>query len=142
MAWKGQFKPKNPQKYRGDPTNIWYRSSWELQSMIRLDGNPEVVQWSSEEIQIPYVSPKDGRVHRYFPDFHIKMQDGSQSIVEIKPMKETVPPSPKGKSKRKFLSEVMTYGVNDAKFRAARAYCKQRAWHFQVITEHELGVTF
>ena len=65
---KGMFKPKNPQKYRGDPTNIIYRSSFELKLMVYLDQHPEVISWGSEEIIIPYKSPIDNRYHRYFVD--------------------------------------------------------------------------
>ena len=63
-TYKGFFKPKNPQKYRGDPTNIIYRSGWELKLMLYLDEHKDVVNWGSEELIIPYRSPIDGKVHR------------------------------------------------------------------------------
>ena len=68
-TYKGYFKPKNPKKYKGDPTNIIYRSSWECKLMIRLDEDPNVISWGSEEIIIPYRSPIDNKIHRYFVDF-------------------------------------------------------------------------
>lgn len=141
MAYQGWFKPKNPQKYKGDPTNIQYRSGWELKLMAYLDNHPEILQWSSEEIVIPYRSPKDNRVHRYFPDFWIKKTDGSVSIIEVKPLKEVKEPvaTPK-KRKGTFLREVITYGINQAKWKAAKEYCFERGWNFQVITEKELGI--
>ena len=71
-AYQGKFKPKNPSKYKGDPTNIVYRSSWELKLMMYLDTHPNVLKWGSEEIVIPYESPVDGRMHRYFPDFFVE----------------------------------------------------------------------
>jgi hypothetical protein len=67
--YKGFFKPKNPDKYMGNPTNIIYRSSWELKLMIRLDEDPSIISWGSEEVVIPYRSPIDNRIHRYFVDF-------------------------------------------------------------------------
>jgi len=72
MLHQGYFKPKNPQKYKGDPTNIIYRSGWELKFMLYVDSHPEILEWGSEEFSIPYRSPIDGRIHRYFPDFYIK----------------------------------------------------------------------
>ena len=73
--YKGIFKPYNPAKYRGNPTNIVYRSSWELKLMIHLDKHPDVIWWSSEEVTIPYISPIDGRPHRYFPDFIVHLKN-------------------------------------------------------------------
>ena len=72
MAYKGKYKPTNPQKYIGDPTIIIYRSLWERNCMIYFDGNPSILSWASEEVIVPYKSPIDGRWHRYFPDFVIK----------------------------------------------------------------------
>ena len=70
MQHKGRFKPKNYKKYKGDSTKIFYRSSWERNFMIYCDKSPAILEWSSEEYVIPYVSPLDKRVHRYFPDFY------------------------------------------------------------------------
>ena len=57
MAYSGYFKPKNPTKYRGNPTNIVYRSLWERKFMVFCDNNPSILQWGSEEIIIPYRAP-------------------------------------------------------------------------------------
>ena len=123
MAYKGRFQPKNYQKYRGDPTNIIYRSLWELKAMKYFDDNPNIVEWSSEEIIIPYICPTDNRRHRYFPDFLIKarLPDGNTKtmILEVKPMKETREPKKQRKATRKYLTEVMTWGKNQAKWSAA-----------------------
>ena len=54
MAYKGKFHPKNPGKYRGNTSNIIYRSMWELRFMRYLDSHPHVIEWASEEIIIPY----------------------------------------------------------------------------------------
>ena len=73
-SYKGWFKPKNPAKYNGNAENIVFRSSWELRCMKYFDDNPAVIWWSSEEMSVPYYSPVDDRMHRYFPDFIIKVQ--------------------------------------------------------------------
>ena len=143
MSYKGWFRPKNPSKYKGNATNIIYRSNWELRVMKWLDGNPAVIWWASEELPIPYVSPVDNRVHRYFPDFIVrtKRKDGSEqtSILEVKPHKQTMMPTQKRKTQR-YLAEVATYAVNQAKWKAADLFCKEHGWHFQLVTEKELGL--
>ena len=96
MTMKGRYKPLNPKKYKGDPTNIIYRSSWERRCMIYFDRTPNILEWQSEEFFIPYKSPVDGKIHRYFPDFKIKVlnkQKNFESIlIEVKPFKQTQPP--------------------------------------------------
>lgn len=144
MAYKGQFKPKNPNKYVGDHKNIIYRSSWECKVMDWLDRNPDVISWASEELIIPYISPVDGRWHRYFPDFLIKVKtrDGSTKtiLIEVKPKKQTMEPMVQKRKTKKYLTEVMTWGVNQAKWKAAKEYCDDRKWEFQLITEDHLGL--
>lgn len=137
---KGKFSPKNPNKYKGDPRNIQYRSSWELKLMNRFDQQPEVVWWQSEELIVPYRSPVDKRIHRYFVDFVFKHKDGSVTMVEVKPLHQTKPPVlAEGKRINKtYKNAVITYAINDAKWRAAKAYCADRGWTFKIITEKEL----
>jgi hypothetical protein len=143
MSYKGWFRPKNPKKYKGDANNIVYRSNWELQVMKQLDANPNVLWWASEELPIPYVSPVDKKVHRYFPDFIVrtKRKDGSEqtTIIEVKPYKQTIEPTRKRKT-RTYLNEVITYAVNQEKWKAAELFCKEHGWKFQIITEKELGI--
>lgn len=140
----GRFKPKFPKKYSGDWKSIIFRSTWELKVMRFLDENPNVLSWSSEEVIVPYVSPVDGRMHRYFPDFvaQLRQADGSIKVVmiEVKPYAQTMPPkAPKRRTKR-FLAEVMTWGTNEAKWASARLYCEQRGWEFMLMTEKDLGL--
>jgi hypothetical protein len=152
MAYKtyhGYFKPKHPEKYKGDPNNIIYRSRWESLVMSKLDEHPDVIWWQSEETVIPYRSPVDGRVHRYFPDFLVRMKDANGKfktiLIEVKPYAQTQPPVIKeGASKRtkKYITEVCTYGINSAKWNAAREYCKDRQYEFMIMTERELGIKF
>ncbi len=111
--------------------------------MIYFDNNPNIVQWGSEEIVIPYRSPLDKRVHRYFVDFVVKAKtkEGKvqTSLVEVKPYKQTQSPKIQKRKTRKYLNEVTTYLVNEAKWKAAESFCKERKWNFQIITEHELA---
>lgn len=140
MSSKGRFKPKNPQKYKGDPSNIIYRSGWELKLMGYLDLHEEVVQWSSEEFSIPYRSPVDNRIHRYFPDFWVKRTDGTVVVIEVKPAVQAEPPKQPKRMTRRYVNEVFEYGKNQAKWKAAREYCADRGWQFEVFTERELGI--
>lgn len=137
MAYKGKFSPRNPQKYNGDPTNIVYRSSWECKVMDTFDKRPDILSWSSEEMSIPYVSPVDGRRHRYFPDFIVKLRtkDGTirTMMVEVKPEKQSKPPTKKSRVTKQYIQEVVTWGVNQAKWKAAIDYCKDRKWTFVVM---------
>lgn len=137
MAYSGKFSPKNPTKYLGNPTNIWYRSLWERRVMEHLDTNLGVMQWSSEEIVIPYLSPVDNKYHRYFPDFFVRTANGAM-ILEVKPMSQSVAPQVKKRKTKSYITEVMTYGVNQAKWKAADEYCKDRGWKFKVVTEKDI----
>lgn len=138
-VYQGRYVPENPQKYRGDYRNIIYRSSYELKFMNWCDKNTEVLEWGSEEIAIPYRSPLDKKVHRYFPDFYLKVGN-KRYLVEVKPHRFTKEPViPKRKTKR-FLNEVMQYGVNLAKWESAKEFCLDRGWEFMLITEKELGL--
>jgi hypothetical protein len=141
---QGKYKVKNPEKYEGNHSQIFYRSGWELKYFNWVDSNPSVVKWSSEEIIVMYVCPTDGRAHRYFPDSKIQIRgkDGILQtwLVEIKPASQLVMPKPRSNNKR-FLIEAGTYLKNCAKFEAAERYCKDRNWKFIILTEHHLGIT-
>jgi len=112
--------------------------------MLYLDKRDDIVSWSSEEIIIPYRSPIDGKIHRYFPDFKVTKinREGKKetAIIEVKPSKQTVPPKKQKEMSRKYLTEVKNWGINEAKWKAAEQYCKDRGWSFHIFTEKELGV--
>ena len=142
MSYSGKFKPKNYKKYKGDPTKIFYRSLWERRFMVYCDNNSKIIEWGSEEIIIPYKSPLDKKTHRYFPDFYVKYINKDKQVVreiiEVKPKKHLSPPKePKRKTKR-YLNEVATYIKNQAKFKAAEEYCKDRRYGFRILTEEQL----
>lgn len=141
---QGLFRPRNPNKYKGDPTNIIYRSSWELRCMMRFDEHPGVIEWSSEEVTVRYRDPISGRVRRYFIDFVVKMQDRDGNIktvwIEVKPKAQTVPPKVQQKPTKSYLRAVETWGVNSAKWEAAKSVCEEMGYEFQILTEeHILG---
>tara|TARA_B100001996_G_scaffold209394_2_gene160663 strand:+ start:1340 stop:1780 length:441 start_codon:yes stop_codon:yes gene_type:complete len=145
LAYKGKYRPINYKKYKGDPTNVTYRSLWERKFMIWCDKNPSVMEWGSEELVIPYISPVDQRGHRYFPDFYMKLKNVQgvieRYIIEIKPKYQVVGPN-KAKAKRtkRYLNEVKTFAVNRAKWKAAQNYCELRQMKFKILTEKELGI--
>ena len=144
MAYKGKYKPKCPRKYKGDPTNIIYRSLWERKFMVYCDSTTNILEWGSEEIVLPYRSPIDNKVHRYYPDFYIKVRESTGKIkrylIEVKPKKQTIAPKVQKKKTKSYIYEVCEYAKNQAKWKAAKEYCKDRLWEFKVLTENELGI--
>ena len=147
MAYKGRYTPKNPNKYLGDPSRVIYRSSWERKFMKYCDDNAAILEWGSEEVIIPYLSPWDGRIHRYFPDFYIKVRQANGSIkkmiIEVKPKKQTVPPTvtPKRKTRR-WYKDVKTWGVNEAKWKYATEWCNNNDMEFKILTEDHLDIRY
>jgi len=144
MAYSGFYKPKNPRKYRGNPSRIVYRSLWERKYMIYCDNTPSILEWGSEEVIIPYRSPIDGKAHRYYPDFYIKVREKSgkisKYIIEIKPKKQTKPPYGKDKRTKAYRNAVLTFAKNKAKWNAAENYCDNRQMKFLILTEDHLAV--
>ena len=147
MAYKGRYNPKHPKKYKGDHHNIIYRSLWERKFMVYCDTSDNIIEWGSEEIIIPYLSPWDGRMHRYFPDFYIKVRQHNGTIkkfiIEVKPKKQCSPPekTPKRKTKRWF-KEVKTWGVNSAKWKYATSWCENNGMEFKILNEDHLGIKY
>ena len=144
MAYRGKYYPSFPRKYKGDRTNIIYRSLWERKFMVYCDKNTKILEWGSEEIALPYISPHDSRVHRYFPDFYIKVQENTGKIkrylIEVKPLKQTTKPKKPKRQTKGYIREAFEYARNQAKWKAAREYCADRMWEFKVITEKELDI--
>ena len=142
MAYSGLYKPTNPGKYRGNPTRVIYRSLWERKFMVFCDNNPAILEWGSEEVIIPYRCPTDGRVHRYFPDFYIKVREKSgkvtKYIIEVKPKKQTQPPNDKNKRTAAYKRAALTFMKNRAKWDAAQDFCEDRQMNFLILTEDHL----
>lgn len=137
MAYSGRYRVKNPDKYNGDSKNVIYRSMWEKHCMQYFDSSSDVISWSSEEIVIPYLYEADKRWHRYFPDFKVNWKDGSTSLIEVKPNKETSPPTGSRRTKQ-FINEAFTFVKNQNKWEAANEYAKDQGWRFEIWTEIEL----
>jgi len=141
---KSKYKPSYPQKYQGNPNNIICRSSWERKMCRWCDLNENIISWASEEFSIPYVSPVDNRVHRYYPDYLIKVKESTGKIktyvIEVKPKKETSPPKRPKRQTKSYIYECKMYAVNQAKWQAAREFCLDNGVEFKIITENELGI--
>lgn len=140
---QGIFSPKNPKKYKGS-LPIIYRSGLELKSFRYLDNNPNVLTWGSESIVIPYQSPADGKIHRYFVDLvaALKSKDGTikKLLIEVKPEKQTRPPTITAKKKQKtMLYEKYQWAVNQAKWDAAKNWCKAKNYLFIILNEKHLN---
>ena len=144
MSYKGKYYPSYPRKYKGDPTNIIYRSLWERKFMVYCDKNDAILEWASEEIAIPYRSPVDNRVHRYFPDFYMKVKERGGKIkryvIEVKPAKQTKPPVKPKRQTKGYIREAYEYAKNQAKWKMAREFCADRNFEFKIMTEDNLGI--
>jgi hypothetical protein len=144
MSYKGKYQPTNPKKYKGDSKNITYRSLWERTFMKYCDTNENILEWFSEEIAVPYRSPIDNKIHRYFPDFYIKVKESNGSIkkyiIEIKPKKQTVEPQVQKRKTKGYIYEVYEYAKNQAKWKAAEEWCADRGYEFKILTEDDLRI--
>lgn len=145
-SYKGIYTPINKSKYVGENINsIVYRSKLEYRFMVWCDNNPNILQWASECIAIPYSNPikvmkgNDGINANYFPDFWIKFNDKNgkveQAIVEIKPKEETTPPKPAKKKTKGYMMKLATYAINEAKWVQTRKLCEKSGIKFIVLTE-------
>ena len=141
---KSRYTPIYPSKYQGNAKYIICRSSWERKFCQWCDMNNSIISWASEEFSIPYVSPKDNRVHKYYPDYLIKVKEKNDMIktyvVEVKPYKQTGPPKTPKRKTKSYLTECVTYAVNQAKWKAAKEFCEDHRIEFKVVTEKELGI--
>ena len=140
---QGKFRPRNPQKYNGDISNIVYRSSYELKFMQYCDLTESVISYQSEEFWIPYRSPLDGKIHRYFPDFFLKYKDKDgktrNMVVEIKPAKDLKEPQTNPTRRTKsWAYSVKMWATNQAKWTAAKEWCADHNYEFKIMTEKEL----
>ena len=144
MSYSGRFIPSDTKKYKGNPTTIYYRSLWERKFMVYCDKNPRVLEWGSEELIIPYFLPTDGKYHRYFPDFYVKVRDKNSNIkkyiIEVKPKHQCSPPekSPKRRTGAWF-NKVRTWGINKAKWDSAKEFCLDHNMEFKILTEDHLN---
>lgn len=136
----GLYHPTNREKYLGDHVPI-YRSSWEHRVMYFLDNNPGIIKWGSEMVQIPYISPIDGKMHRYFVDFYaetVGVNGPKRFLIEVKPKKQLEPPKTKNRSRKTVLTEMTQFVVNKAKFEAAEKYAQKYGYGWYIFTEDDI----
>ena len=133
-----EFVPKNPQKLIGN-SRPFYRSSWELTVMTLLDQHPNVINWASESVSIPYVNPLTGKQSVYIPDFLVLYKDKSgkqrAELIEVKPSKEAIAENAKSKRDKAALL------INTAKWAAAMSWCKKNGVSFRILTEADLYIS-
>lgn len=133
---QGKYTPKNPEKYIG-VGEITARSSWEFTMMRFLDQHPSVVYWASESIRIPYRNPFTNKNTVYVPDFFIVYVDKNNKqhseLIEVKPANQTME-----EMANKSKINKAHWVLNQAKWTAAREYCRNKNIHFRVITENEI----
>lgn len=137
---QGIFKPNNPKKFIGK--HAIFRSSFERKFFLWADSNPNVLEWGSENIIVPYKSPVDDRWHRYYVDNYVVLKEGANIVkylVEIKPYKQTIPPVMSNRKKKSTLIyESTQWAINQAKWEAADKFAKSKGYKFIKITEKEL----
>ena len=138
MSYQGKYKIKKPEKYAGNPNKVVYRSLWERQAFKWCENNPKVKMWNSEEVVVPYKSTVDKKLHRYFVDLLIELDNKEVYLIEIKPKNQTIPPKKRSRKTKKYINEVVTYAKNQDKWEAATQFAEHKGWKFQVWTEETL----
>lgn len=140
---QGIFRPKHPEKYIGNVKNIKFRSGLELKYFQRIDENPNIIKWASEEFSIPYILSINGKKHNYFPDILImyKAKDGTikKTLIEIKPYNFLFPPKKPKRITQSYIKRLEEYTKNIDKWKFAKQYCEQNNMNFVILTEKNLG---
>lgn len=147
---KGWYRLVHPEKFikpldgymkSFDGTRVEYKSALELSAFRYFDFNPVVKKWSLEPFGIPYVSPLDGKVHRYYIDAFVEFISGDKFLVEIKCEAETKKPT-KPRSPRQvpgYQDKLKTYATNAAKWKQAHSFCEKQGLKFLILTEKVLN---
>jgi len=138
MSYKGKYKIKKPEKYAGDVSNVVFRSLWERNAFRWCEDNPKVKLWNSEGVVVPYKCTIDRKLHRYFVDLLIEMENKKIYLIEIKPKSQTKPPVKKSRKTKRYINEALTFSRNQDKWNAADKFAKHNGWEFQVWTEETL----
>ena len=144
---QGYFTPQNPQKYKGDPSKIVYRSSWELKFLQYCDNADQVIEYAAEPIGIPYINPILKKECTYWIDCYMVTRNPQNNtttkwLIEVKPNKYLTPPDPPVRLTEKqtlnYARHAKAYIINTAKFKAAEVYAQKRMMRFGIITENFL----
>ena len=140
----GRYKVHNKAKYVADLQEVVYRSSWELKYMKYLDRQPNVLEWASENVIIPYYNPIEKKTRRYFVDFYVKIQNPEgkikKYIIEVKPASQCKPPKKRKRISIKYKNDLKKFVMNQSKWKAARKWAEKRGYEFIVLTEKELDI--
>jgi len=140
---QGEYIVENKDKYVGNK-NPKYRSSWEQKFSYWCDHATNVLRWSYECFEIPYFSPIDNKVHRYFPDFYMELKNTEDKIikyiVEVKPYNSTIPPKRPKRIGKSYLNQAKNYIVNKCKWESAIKFCAEKGYVFKLITENDLYI--
>lgn len=115
-----------PSQKNGKPMH--YRSGWERTIYTILEKAFSVKRYEVEPFAIRYQWMAVKR--RYFPDLRVTFIDGSQIIVEIKPMDQC--PNADGTTDNDIQA------LNEAKWQAAIDYCNNNGMQFIVWTENAI----
>lgn len=137
-TYKGKYRVKHPQMYKGNSKDVQYRSGWEKQCFLWLDGRSDVEWWNSEEFVVNYYYDVDKSYHRYFIDLTIKWKNGKTHLIEVKPKKQTQPPKTKKPKSKRSLNEAFTWIKNCNKWEAANKVAKDNGMEFFIWTEDDL----
>lgn len=139
---QGKFVPTEIHKYKGNPNNIFFRSLWEYHLFQWLDKSKSVIEWGSETVVVPYVSPIDKKLHRYYIDLYAKIIDKDgvvrKYLIEVKPYKETVKPKTLNENSAKYNKSIIRFYQNLAKWQAASEFAEKNGMKFILLTEREL----
>lgn len=137
---QGVYKPSNPEKCIN--SECIFRSGLELKFFRFCDKNPNVLEWGSECIKIPYYDSFKNKNRTYYVDNYVKILEGTvvkRYLVEIKPYKQILEPKKtKGKSQKNFLYESIQYRNNCDKWDQARKFAKKMGAEFIILSEKEL----
>ncbi len=105
-----------------------FDSTWEVSEAFQLDHHPDVAAWVKNDhigFEIPYIY--QGIIHKYRPDFIIKLTNGTHLIIEVKGQD-----TQQDKTKREFLDEWV---------RAVNEFGGFGKWKWDVVKEPgEIGL--
>lgn len=112
---------------------IIYRSSYEKKFIIWLEQNKLVKYWGSECFSIPYSLVIDNKIHNYYPDYFVELNNGECWVVEIKPYNQTQKPV------NENCWAAKEYIKNMCKWKATKEFCDAKGYKFKVFTEHTIN---
>ena len=82
---KGSFMAGVFWSHKNDKA-LSYRSSYELAFYHLLEADEKVLTYLVEPFHLPYFSPLDHKMHRYYPDLLVLYSDSKMELIEIKPV--------------------------------------------------------